>query len=302
MRTLRRFDALDWLGKWRVPIGVLLAIAVAWLMHGALLDLARLMALGFGNLMYAIITLPGLSGFSGFHYMTEQYVWPEVTSYFGVHVRIVAEAMAAAVAVAIPVGILLQRTRWLYVPVFAILDAIYTIPSIALFSLLIPVTGLTDGTVVIPLVAYAQFILVRNVIVGLDGVPAEVKEAARGMGMNPLQILLRIELPLALPVIVTGVRIATVASIGMTALAALVAIRDLGQIFVDTTTNGGANAYAEIYAGAVAVVVLALGVDLFMRVVERFVPANRVARAGKPTGLQRVVGRLLAGRGEAGMS
>jgi osmoprotectant transport system permease protein len=215
--------------------------------------------------------------------MLNPYVWPHVTSEFGVHLRLVVEAVCISLVIALPLGIVLHRLSWAYLPVFVVLDGIYAIPSLALFALLVPFTHLSDATVLIPMVAYAQFILVRNVVAGLNGVPLEAKEAARGMGMNRWQILIRVEIPLALPVIVAGARIATVASIGIAAIAALVAIPDLGALFFDATTNAGVNAFPSIEAGAFCVILLALGADLMFRVVEHYIPANRVARASRQT-------------------
>lgn len=276
------------LDPWVGPLKLLAAAVFVWLLRVPLLWLGAKLALIAGNLLHDIVGMPFLTslGSSGvrlgpFRYMNED--WDQIAGYFSVHVQIVVEVVAISLAIALPIGIVLHRFRWLYLPVFTGLDAIYTIPSLALFAVLIPTTGITNTTVVIPLVAYAQFILVRNVVVGLDGVPPEVKEAASGMGMNRLQVLLKVELPLALPVIVTGLRIATVVTIGSAAVAALIAIQDLGRLFIDATTNGGVNAYSQIEAGAIAVTALALGADMLLRIVERFIPANRVARAGGET-------------------
>ncbi|HEV3310710.1 MAG TPA: ABC transporter permease [Chloroflexota bacterium] len=274
--------------RWLLSLAV---VIVAVLLRSDLQRLGSWFADRFGDGAYWFITLPLWAAFPPFKYMSGPYLWPSVTSYFGVHLRLVVEAVLISTIVALIVGLIIHRVRWLYFPLFVLLDAVYTIPSLALFTLLLPFTKLMDATVLIPLVAYAQFILVRNVVAGLNGVPEDVKEAARGMGMSPMQVLRKVELPLALPVIAAGVRIATVASIGTAAIAALIAIPDLGALFF-VAVQGGHHPFDSIEAGALAVVVLALSADLIFRVVERFIPANRVARAGRESRLVLVGGFL----------
>lgn len=275
--------------SYRVIVGLVIVAVAVWILRSSLTGLAKDFAARLGHSVRGFIGLPVFAGFSPFAYIRNPYEWPQVETYFGVHVRLVVEAIIISLALAIPLGILLHRAKWLYFPAFILLDGIYTLPSLALFSLLLPFTGLGDATVLIPLVGYAQFILVRNVVAGLQGVPSDVKEAARGMGMTGWQILLRVELPLSLPIIVAGVRIATVASIGIAAIAALIAIPDLGRLFVDATTNGGPKAYSLIYAGAIAVSILAVTADMLIRVVERLLPAARVARAERESIFTRIV-------------
>ncbi len=148
------------------------------------------------------------------------------------HVELTAIAVAVGLVIAIPVGILAWRFRGSRGPVLATAGALYTIPSLALFALLIPWTGLTAVTAEIGLVSYTLLILVRNIVVGLDGVPAEVRDAAAGMGYRPFRQLLRVELPLALPVIVAGLRIATVTTIGLVTVTALIGEGGLGQLLL----------------------------------------------------------------------
>ncbi len=276
------------------PLRLLAVGIVVWLLRLPIAWAGGRLALAAGHLLQRVTQVPLLNRFPGFQYANQN--WDIVAGYFGVHLRLTVESLAVAIALAIPVGILVHRFRWLYIPTFGVLDAIYTVPSIALFTLLLPVTGLSDWTALIPMIAYAQFVLVRNVVAGLDSVPAEVKEAARGMGMNRFQILSKVEFPLALPVIVAGIRIATVVTIGIAALAALVAIPDLGRTFFDATTNGGTNAFPMIEAGAVFVSFLAIGADLVLRAVEYVIPANRVARAGSRGWLRSLAGSLIPSR------
>jgi osmoprotectant transport system permease protein len=154
---------------------------------------------------------------------------------------------------------------------------IYTIPSLALLTYLIALIGIGTKNALIALVAYAQFILVRNVVVGLRQVDPVVIDAARGMGMSGRQILFRIEYPLALPVILGGLRIATVATIAIASIASLVDAGGLGTLLF-TGLNLGSN--SEIEVGAIAVSLLAIAADVVLRLVDRLLPATR-ARVGR---------------------
>ena len=142
-------------------------------------------------------------------------------------------AVGFGVLIAIPLALLSTRWRRSSTPILAITGIMYTIPSLALFALLLPMTGLTRTTAVIPLTAYTLLILVRNTVTGLEGVPPEVKEAATGMGYTRSRRLLRVELPLAMPAIITGVRIATVTTIGLVTVTALIGQGGLGQLLLD---------------------------------------------------------------------
>ncbi len=189
-----------------------------------------------------------------------------VLSLFAQHVQLAATALGIAILIALPLGLLVARYSYLYTPIMGLLGAAYTVPSLALFAVLIPFVGIGFTNALIALVIYAQFILVRNVVTGLRGVDPAVIEAARGMGMNSLQILWRVELPLALPVIVAGVRIATVTVIGVAAIATYIAAGGLG----DLLSHGVSNSYnEEIEAGVLAIVALALLADLILRLIER---------------------------------
>jgi osmoprotectant transport system permease protein len=153
-----------------------------------------------------------------------------IWSSFREHVILTALAVGIGLAIALPLGIASSRWRRLYGPMLAITGILFTIPSLAAFAFLIPYTGLSRTTALIPLTSYTLLILLRNVVTGLDAVPAEIKDAADGMGFSPTRRLLRIELPLALPTIMAGVRIATVTIVGLTAVAGLLAIPSLGNL------------------------------------------------------------------------
>jgi len=125
------------------------------------------------------------------------------------------------------------RQRLLRGPIFSVTGILYTIPSLALFAILIPFTGLTFLTAEIGLVSYTLLILIRNIVVGMDAVPLEVREAARGMGYRPFAELIRVDLPLALPAIMAGIRIATVTTIGLVTVTALIGEGGLGSLILD---------------------------------------------------------------------
>ena len=144
------------------------------------------------------------------------------------HVELTAIAVGVGFAIAFALAVAAHRARALEQPVGIVAALLYTIPSLALFQLLVPVTGLTVTTVEIALVGYTLLILYRNILEGLRGVPADVLEAARGMGLTRRQTLWRIELPLAVPAIMAGLRVAVVSTIALATVAALVIPQGLG--------------------------------------------------------------------------
>ena len=146
------------------------------------------------------------------------------------HLWLTGLAVGIGILISFPLALLVHRRRRLHGPVAFVTGGLYTIPSLALFSLLVPFTGLSTLTVEIGLVSYTLLILIRNTVTGLYGVDADAKEAALGMGYTNRQMLWRVELPLALPVIVAGIRIATVSTIGLVTVGALVGKGGLGQL------------------------------------------------------------------------
>lgn len=148
------------------------------------------------------------------------------------HVLLTVGAVLLALVAAFPLAMLVRRFRRLEPAVLGVSGVLYTIPSLALISLLWPVFGLSPATVVIALAVYALLVVLRNTVVGLEGVPLEVVDAARGMGMGARQTLLKVELPLALPTILAGVRIATVSTVGMVTIGALVGYGGFGQLIL----------------------------------------------------------------------
>lgn len=178
------------------------------------------------------------------------------------HVTLTAQAMLIAALVGVPLAILGYWFRPLTGPILAGAGVLYTIPALAVFAFIGPALGIRAGTVVVPLVLYALLVIVRNTLTGLVQVPAEVRDAARGMGYGRLAQLVRIELPLAVPGILTGLRLATVATVAMTTIGVVVGHGGLGQLILGGFRNNFFR--AEILTGTVLCVALALVLDLLL--------------------------------------
>ncbi|SRR6266545_340903 len=184
------------------------------------------------------------------------------------HVQLTVIAVIAGLAISLLLGVLAHTWRVLRFPVLAIFGIFYTIPSIAMFALLIPITGLSGTSAEIPLIGYNVLVLVRNVIVGLDSVPADVLDAADGMGYRRFARLLRVELPLALPAILAGLRVATVSTIGIVTIAAVIGIGGLGQLILRGLIQ---DFYTPLVVATVLCIVLALFADLLLAGAQRLV-------------------------------
>ena len=200
------------------------------------------------------------------HYILQPYNYdlsdPEsIPNLFLKHLSFVGITMLISLIIAIPVGILLARYRRLYLPVISISGLLYTIPSIAAFALLIPLTGISAATAIIPLVIYNQLVLIRNTTAAINGIDPLLIEVGRAMGMKPQQILFRVTLPLALPVIVAGIRIATVTTVGIAALAALVGQSDLGDLIFQNIVSNDLDA---VVGGAILIAFLAIAADFLL--------------------------------------
>jgi osmoprotectant transport system permease protein len=183
------------------------------------------------------------------------------------HVELSLIAVGIGFVLASVLALLGLRFRLLDPPIGLFADFLYTIPSLALFQLLVPVTGLTVTTVEIALVSYTLLILYRNMVSGLRAVPAETLEAARGSGLTRTQTFLRVELPLALPTIVAGLRIATVSTVSIATVAAFVIPKGLGHpIFIALDQD---IFKTEILAAGLLVIALALFADLLLVLVQR---------------------------------
>ena len=190
------------------------------------------------------------------------------------HIELTLIAVGCGFAISLALALAGFRYRLLAAPLGGLTDLLYTIPSLALFQLLVPITGLTVTTVEIALVSYTLLILYRNIVEGLHDVQMDVLEAARGMGFSRTQTLLRVQLPLALPAIVAGLRIATVSTISIATVAALVLPRGLGHpIFIALKQD---LFKTEILAAGGLAVALALSVDALLALGERVLtPWNR---------------------------
>ncbi|MDP9110079.1 MAG: ABC transporter permease subunit [Candidatus Eremiobacteraeota bacterium] len=182
------------------------------------------------------------------------------------HLEIVALALAAAFAIALPLGIVAAKRAHQSSFILGTLAAIYTIPSLALLAVLVALFGLGPVPLFIALVAYAQFMLVRNVVAGLHGVDRAQSDAARGIGMSDREVLLRVELPLAMPVIIGGVRIAAVAMIALATLGGYIGSGGLGTLIF---TGLALHHDDQIVAGSIAASLLALAVDAALRLAQR---------------------------------
>ena len=182
------------------------------------------------------------------------------------HVTLTLLSVGFGLLLALPLALLARRSRRLETLVVGTAGVIYTVPSLALFAVLAPITGLTDTTVVIGLTAYTLLVLVRNTLAGLQGVPADVVEAARGMGLGPGRLLLRVQLPLAIPAIVAGVRVATVSTVALVTVGAVVSNGGLGQLIFEGFNN---NFYrAEILTATLLCVLLAAVADVLLLALE----------------------------------
>jgi osmoprotectant transport system permease protein len=201
---------------------------------------------------------------------------PELVEATLAHVGISLTAVAAALVIAIPVALAVRRRpRW-RTPVEGTAAVVYTIPSLALFVLLVPLTGLSALTVVIGLVLYAQTILIRAVLEGLASVPVEATDAAVGMGFGRGRLLRQVEAPLALPTVMAGLRVATVSTIALTTVGAIIGHGGLGNLIY-----GGLRSVfrAEVFTASVLCVLLAIVADLALVGVQRLLTPWRAAAA-----------------------
>jgi osmoprotectant transport system permease protein len=177
------------------------------------------------------------------------------------HVELTLLAVAIGLLLSFPLALVARRWRRTTAPILGFTGMLFTIPSLALFALLVPFTGLSRTTAEVGLVAYTLLILVRNIVAGLDGVPEDVREAAHGMGYRPVGQLLRVELPLAVPVIVAGIRIATVTTIGLVTVTGLIGQGGLGAFIIEGINR---DFRTPLVVGSVLSVALAVVADLLL--------------------------------------
>jgi osmoprotectant transport system permease protein len=199
----------------------------------------------------------------------------EIYSYLNEHMQLTALSVGFGILIAVPLAVLAARRRAVAAIIVPVVNAIYTIPSVALLALLLPTTGTGRNPAVIALTLYSLAILVRNFLEGLRGVPSDVLDAADGMGYTRRRRLLRVELPLALPAIVAGIRLATVSTIGLVTVTFIVDQGGLGRFIQDGYQR---DFHTPLVVGIVLSVALAIVADLLLVRVERLVTPWR-ARA-----------------------
>jgi len=192
------------------------------------------------------------------------------------HIELTLIAVVLGLVIAVPLGLVAWRSRVFRGPIFTVTGILYTIPSLALFAFLLPFTGLTIVTAEIGLVSYTLLILVRNIVVGLNSVPDDVREAARGMGFRPLAELARVDIPLAIPAIMAGVRIATVTTIGLVTVTALIGKGGLGSLIYQGLLR---DFHTPLVVGTVLSVALAIVADLGLAGLQRLVTPWARSRA-----------------------
>jgi osmoprotectant transport system permease protein len=184
--------------------------------------------------------------------------WGRVLELTLAHLQMAGVGVLLAIVIGVPLGILLTRLRWLETLVVGAAGVLYTVPSLALFTMLIPLMGLGAVSTITGLVVYSLFAIIRNTVAGIDGVDRLTLDAARGMGMTDWQQLVLVQLPLGLPVIVAGIRTATVAAIGIATIGAVVNAQNLGILILEGISRGNTD---RLLAGVIAVSALALLAD-----------------------------------------
>jgi osmoprotectant transport system permease protein len=196
------------------------------------------------------------------------------------HLQMTSLTLVIAVAIALPLSLLITRYRWLNVPVLGVLGILYTVPSLALIILLVPIFGLNAQSVVAAMVIYTQVILVRNLAVGLQSIKPAILEAAKGMGMNPWQRWWQVQVPLILPIFLAGLRIAAIVAIAIATIGAKFGAGGLGTLLFDGINQAGR--YDKIWAGAISVSLLAFIINGALLALERAAnPGRRIQQAAR---------------------
>lgn len=189
-----------------------------------------------------------------------------VVELFLQHLQLTLAVIFFSLLIGIPLGSLLARIRWLRGPVMSVLGIIYTIPSLSFFVLLIPIFGLGTRPAIIALTAYAQLLLIRNWLVGLTNIEPAILEAARGMGLNGWQRFWQVEFPLALPMLLAGIRLVALSSIGIGTIAAFINAGGLGVLLFQGVITAN---YDKIFTGALAVTLLSFAANYIIRYLEQ---------------------------------
>ena len=207
----------------------------------------------------------------------------DITAATRQHVELTVIAVIVGLAISFPLALVVHRWKWTQTPVLSGTGILYTIPSLALFALLVPWTGLSRTTSEIGLVGYTLLVLIRNTVAGLESVPDDVRESALGMGFTRRGQLLHIEIPLAVPSIIAGIRIATVTTIGLVTVTALIGQGGLGQLILEGLTR---DFRSPLVVGTVLSIALAVVADVSLIGLERAVTpwARRPGRRSRPRG------------------
>ena len=187
------------------------------------------------------------------------------------HLQLTVLSVLLGLVIAVPLAVLIRRRRWLEGPISGFAGVLYTVPALAAFALLVPLLGVTSlWTPLLPLASYSLLVLLRNTLTGLDSVPERLREAADGMGYRPVRRFLEVELPLALPAVVAGIRVATVTNVGLVTVTALLGRGGLGAFILDGIRRSIPFPTA-IIVGTVGAILLAVALDLALLWVERAV-------------------------------
>lgn len=261
----------------RAILGVLVALLVVWYLFIFETAANNDVVEGFDVLFTGFANLPELVGdttaySNWWDYVTDQEGWSNIFANIVDHVQLVLMSMLFATVISVALGILINRHRSLSGPVLGVASVLITIPSLALFAIFIsvPGIGIGDRGPIIALMLYSILPILRNTVTGLEGVSPPIVESAKGMGLNPRQRLVRVELPLAWPVILTGIRVATLLNIGIAAIAPLVGGTGLG-VYI----NDGLQRYPNVtsvermWTGVIFAILLALVADLFFALLRR---------------------------------
>jgi osmoprotectant transport system permease protein len=210
--------------------------------------------------------------------------WDWIASHGDLFRELLAEHIYLSIApvvwgllISLPLGLICVRWPRLYPPVLASTSILYALPSIALFAILLDYTGLEPATVIIPLTVYTLSVLVPNVVDGLRSVPDHVRQAATAMGFSGIRRLIQVDLPIAVPVIMAGLRVATVANISLVSVGALVGIGGLGELFTDGFQR---DFMTPIFVGIVLIILLAVTADAILVLAQRLLtPWTRARRS-----------------------
>lgn len=195
--------------------------------------------------------------------------WDDITHALQQHTSLTLQAVLIAVVIALPLGMLAHLRPRLAGPIVGVSSVLYTIPSLALFTVLVPFTGIGRTPVLIGLIVYAMLVLVRNILVGLDGVDDAVRDAGRGLGYGRWRLLLTVELPNALPAVFAGIRLATVTTVALVTVGVAVGYGGLGELIFRGFRNN--KYHAEILTATLLCLALALLLDLFWWLIGRAV-------------------------------